>query len=58
MIFMEFMYSNFVKANAVSRLLSSLVQIDHYNECNRLTTLIIFGKIYFLSISEKEILMK
>ena len=32
-----------MKANAVSRLLSSLVWIDQYNECNWLTTLIIFG---------------
>ena len=33
-----------MKANAKPHLLSSLVWIDHYNECNRLTTLIIFGK--------------
>ena len=31
-----------MKANAVSRLLSSLVWIDQYYECCRLTTLIIF----------------
>ena len=31
-----------MKANAVSRLLSSLVWIDQYYECNRLTALIIF----------------
>ena len=37
-----------MKANAVSRLLSSLVWIDQYNECNQLTALIIFAKIHFL----------
>ena len=31
-----------MKANAVSRLLSSLVWIDQYHECNRLTALILF----------------
>ena len=43
-----------MKANAVSRLLSSLVWIDHCNECNRLTALIIFGKMHFLLISQNE----
>ena len=32
-----------MKANAVSRLLSSLVWIDHYNQCNWSTALIIFA---------------
>ena len=43
-----------MKANAEPRLLSSLVWIDQYNVCNRLTALIIFGKIHFLLISENE----
>ena len=33
-----------MKANAVSRLLLSLVWIDHYDQCIRLTALIIFGQ--------------
>ena len=41
-------FTSKMKANAVSRLLSSLVWIDQYNECNQLTALIIFGKIHFL----------
>ena len=31
-----------MKANAVPRLLSSLVGIDHYNECNRMTSVVEF----------------
>ena len=44
-----------MKANAVSRLLSSLVGID---QCNRLPALIIFAKMHFLLISENEFFMK
>ena len=47
-----------MKANAVSRLLSSLVWIDQYKEFNSTHTLIIFGKIHFLLISENEFFMK
>ena len=43
-----------MKANADSHLLSSLVWIDQYNECNWLTAPIIFGKIHFLLISENQ----
>ena len=47
-----------MKANAVSRLLSSLVWIDHYILCNQLTALMIFGKIHFLLISGNQFFHK
>ena len=47
-----------MKANAVSRLLSSVVWIDLYNMCNLLTALIILVKIHFLLVSENEFFMK
>ena len=43
-----------MKANAVSRLLSTLVWIDQNNECNQSIAPIIFGKMHFLLISENE----
>ena len=36
-----------MKANAVPRLLSSLVRIDHYNECNGMTSFMEFMSIVF-----------
>ena len=48
-------FTSKMKANADSRLLSSLVRIDLYNERNRLTALIIFAKMHFLLISENEL---
>ena len=45
-----------MKANADSRLLSSLVWIDQDNECNKLTAIIIFAEMHFLLISENVFL--
>ena len=49
-----------MKANAVPRLLSSLVWIDQYNECNRITSFMefMFGqKITALPLDEKLLYM-
>ena len=48
-----------MKANAVSRLLSSLVWIDQYTEYDwALPVPVIFGKIHFLLTSENEFFLR